>query len=145
VILAGYPKEMADLVATNPGFQSRFPKTILFPDYDNDELLAILELIANKGHYHLTDEAREAAVVWFGSHTRGRGFGNGRLARNLFEAAVSRHATRLVDVEDPSDEQLTTLEAIDIAAVPVAEDPNAPDDLATKTATETETEEPGQS
>ena len=121
VILAGYPKEMADLVATNPGFQSRFPKTILFPDYSDPELVAILELIADKGRYHLTDEARTAAEAWFGSHTRGRGFGNGRLARNLFEAAVSRHATRLVEVAEPTDEQLTTLEAIDIAAVPVAE------------------------
>ena len=124
VILAGYPKEMAELVATNPGFQSRFPRTILFPDYADSELVAILELIADKGRYHLTDDAREAAEAWFGSHTRGRGFGNGRLARNLFEAAVSRHATRLVDVAEPTDEQLTTLEAIDIAAVPVAEGPN---------------------
>lgn len=119
VILAGYPKEMSDLVATNPGFQSRFPKTILFPDYDDDELVAILGLIANSGTYHLTDDATEAARAWFGSHERGRGFGNGRLARNLFEAAVSRHATRLVDVAEPTDDQLTTLEAVDIASVPV--------------------------
>ena len=118
VILAGYPKEMAELVATNPGFQSRFPKTINFPDYDDDELVAILDLIADKGAYHLTEDANEAAVAWFGTHARGRGFGNGRLARNLFEAAVSFHATRLVDVAEPTDEQLTTLEAVDIASVP---------------------------
>ncbi|MDH3681289.1 MAG: AAA family ATPase [Acidimicrobiia bacterium] len=123
VILAGYPKEMAELVATNPGFQSRFPKTIRFPDYADAELVAILQLIADKGTYHLTPEARDAAEAWFGSHARGRGFGNGRLARNLFEAAVSRHATRLVEVDDPTDEQLTTLEAVDIAAVPVAAEP----------------------
>ena len=125
VILAGYPREMADLVATNPGFQSRFPKTIHFPDYSDDELVAILELIADSGHYTLTDEAREAARAWFGSHQRGRGFGNGRLARNLFEAAVSRHATRLVEVGEPTDEELTTLEAVDIAAVPVGADPGS--------------------
>ena len=88
VILAGYPKEMAELVATNPGFQSRFPKTIYFPDYTNDELVAILGLISDGGTYHLTDEAVEAAEVWFGAHDRGRGFGNGRLARNLFEACL---------------------------------------------------------
>jgi hypothetical protein len=122
VILAGYPKEMAELVATNPGFQSRFPKTIHFPDYDDGELVAILELIAAKGRYDLTDEAREAAEAWFGAHERGRGFGNGRLARNLFEAAVSRHATRLVEVAEPTDEQLTTLEVADIAAVPTEDD-----------------------
>lgn len=124
VILAGYPKEMAELVGANPGFSSRFPKTITFPDYDNDELLAILNLIANGGHYHLTDEAELAAVAWFGTYARGHGFGNGRLARNLFEAAVARHATRLVKVDDPTDEQLTTLEAEDIAAVPSGQDGN---------------------
>ena len=118
VILAGYPREMAELVATNPGFQSRFPKTIYFPDYSNAELVEILLLIAEKGTYTLTDEAKEAAKVWFGSHERGHGFGNGRLARNLFEAAVARHAQRLVPVENPSDEQLTILEAEDIASVP---------------------------
>lgn len=122
VILAGYPKEMDDLVSTNPGFQSRFPKTIYFPDYENDELVAILGLISGSGTYHLTEEAQEAAEVWFAAHDRGHGFGNGRLARNLFEAAVSRHATRLVEVESPSDEQLTTLEAVDIASVPTEND-----------------------
>lgn len=122
VVLAGYPKEMEELVSSNPGFQSRFPKTIHFPDYENDELVKILELIAGGGHYHLTADARDAAEAWFGAHERGRGFGNGRLARNLFEAAVSRHANRLVDVEDPTDEQLTTLEAADIAAVPTDAD-----------------------
>ena len=122
VILAGYPKEMADLVATNPGFGSRFPKTIYFPDYSDDELVAILGLISENGAYHLTDEANDAAKVWFGTHDRGHGFGNGRLARNLFEAAVSRHANRLVSIAEPTDEQLTTLEAADVAAVPTEQD-----------------------
>jgi len=124
VILAGYPKEMAELVGANPGFSSRFPKTILFPDYTDEELLAIFELIADKGRYDLDQDAQDAAVAWFGSHNRGHGFGNGRLARNLFEASVARHATRLVDVTEPSDEQLTTLEAADIASVPVAKRPD---------------------
>ncbi len=122
VILAGYPKEMSELVATNPGFQSRFPKTITFPDYTDDELVAILGLISGGGTYHLTEEAEAAAAAWFGAHDRGHGFGNGRLARNLFEAAVSRHATRLVDIENPTNEQLTTLEAVDIASVPTEDD-----------------------
>lgn len=122
VILAGYPKEMSELVATNPGFQSRFPKTIYFPDYTDDELVDILLIISDGGTYTLTDEAKEAAKVWFGAHERGRGFGNGRLARNLFEASVSRHAQRLVDVPEPSDDQLTTLEAEDIASVPTESD-----------------------
>jgi hypothetical protein len=40
---------------------------------------------------------------------RGPGFGNGRFARNLFEAAVGRHAWRLREVAEPTLEQLRTL------------------------------------
>ncbi len=119
VILAGYPREMAELVAANPGFSSRFPKTVTFPDYSDDELLAILQSICAKGRYELAEGAADAAVAWFGAHERGPGFGNGRLARNLFEGAVARQATRLVDVETPTDEQLIELLAEDIAGVPV--------------------------
>ena len=139
VILAGYPREMAELVATNPGFQSRFPKTIYFPDYNNSELVKILLLIADKGTYTLTEEAKEAAKAWFGAHERGHGFGNGRLARNLFEATVARHAQRLVDIEDPTDEQLTTLEAPDIASVPT-EDEREEAGLATRSDEAVETD-----
>jgi Cdc6-like AAA superfamily ATPase len=118
VILAGYPKEMAELVAANPGFSSRFPKTILFPDYDDEELVAILELICAKGKYYLSEDARQACLVWFGKHQRGQGFGNGRLARNLFEAMVARHATRLVDVDSPTDDELMLLMPADLPPPP---------------------------
>ena len=43
-----------------------------------------------------------------------KGFGNGRVARNLFEAAVARHASRVVTLESPTDDDLTTLMAHDI-------------------------------
>ncbi|MFP5308450.1 MAG: AAA family ATPase [Actinomycetes bacterium] len=117
VIVAGYPEEMGELIATNPGLRSRFPRTIHFPDYSDDELVAILEHVARGAHYELDDGAREAARTWFAAQPRDRGFGNGRLARNLFEAAVGRQAQRLVAVEDPSDEDLVTLRAGDLAGV----------------------------
>lgn len=117
VIAAGYPDEMATLLAANPGLDSRFPRTIHFPDYTDDELVGILRLLTASRHYELADDAAEAARTWFASVPRDRGFGNGRLARNLLEAAIARHASRLVDVEDPSDEELLTLSAEDLAGV----------------------------
>jgi hypothetical protein len=117
---------MAELVAANPGFASRFPRTITFPDYSDEELVAILTSLAGSERYDLTPDAGRAAAVWFGTWPRGRGFGNGRLARNLFEAAVARHASRLLAVAEPTDAQLTTLEAVDVASVPTPKDEPPP-------------------
>jgi Cdc6-like AAA superfamily ATPase len=116
VILAGYPEQMAELVDANPGMRSRFPRTIHFPDYTDDELLAIFEAIGREGRYQLDDAGRRAVRAWFAAQPRDAGFGNGRLARNLFEAAVANQATRLVAIDRPTDEQLTTLTAEDIPA-----------------------------
>ncbi len=116
VILAGYPVEMAALVESNPGIESRFPRTIHFPDYTDDELLAIFVLISEKGHYAPTDDALRAAKARFATEPRGRGFGNGRLARNLFEATIAAHASRIVGLTDPTDEQLCSLTDDDVAS-----------------------------
>jgi hypothetical protein len=117
VVVAGYPAEMGELIATNPGLESRFARTLEFPDYTTTELVAIFELISNKQRYHLTDPARSRLVGVIDAEPRGRGFGNARFTRNVFEQAVSMQAVRLTDVEVPSKHQLTALEAEDIAAV----------------------------
>jgi hypothetical protein len=113
-IMAGYPAEMAALVDANPGLRSRFPKTIHFDDYTTAELIAIFEMQAGKGRYALTGDAREKLRHVLDAVPRTRGFGNGRVSRNLFEAAVAAQAMRLVSSDAPTDEALTTLEAADI-------------------------------
>lgn len=115
VIAAGYPVEMADFIAANPGLASRFPKTIFFPDYSDDELWKIFVSQGEKAGYHPDADAEEKVRAWFASVPRDKGFGNGRLARNLFEDAVARQASRVVAIESPTDEQLTALTAADIA------------------------------
>jgi AAA lid domain/ATPase family associated with various cellular activities (AAA) len=114
VILAGYPEEMATLVDANPGMESRFPRTIHFPDYNDDELVAIVESLGQKGRYRLDEQARAAVRAWLVTQPRDRGFGNGRLARNLFEQAIANQASRLVAIDIPTDDQLTTLTSADI-------------------------------
>lgn len=115
-IAAGYPEEMAEFIGANPGLTSRFPKTIHFPDYSSAELLQILGALVAKGEYVLTAAATARATAWFDAVPRERGFGNGRLARNLFETAVLRQASRLADLASPTDDQLRTLEEADLLA-----------------------------
>jgi len=115
VIAAGYPDEMADFIGANPGLASRFPKTIFFPDYDDDELWKIFVDQGEKAGYQADADAETKVRAWFASVPRDKGFGNGRLARNLFEDAVARQATRIVAIENPTDDQLTALTGADIA------------------------------
>lgn len=58
VIVAGYTDEMHDFLTSNPGLISRFNKYIDFPDYTDDELMAILEMNAKRQGYRVTDEGK---------------------------------------------------------------------------------------
>jgi hypothetical protein len=118
VITAGYPEEMEAFISANPGLRSRFPKTIHFPDYTDDELVEIFVKLGEKSRYSADPEALARVRAWFEAAPRDKGFGNGRTARNLFEAAVANQATRVVALEVPTVEQLTTLVATDIPADP---------------------------
>ncbi len=117
VVAAGYPTEMQELIDSNPGLKSRFTRTIHFPDYTTDELIGIFELISGSKEYHLdeTGVAQHRTVIE--AEPRGRGFGNGRFVRNVFEAAIGHHAIRLAEVDDPTHGDLVTLTSDDIKAV----------------------------
>jgi hypothetical protein len=117
VVVAGYPDEMREFVETNPGLESRFARTLDFPDYTTDELLRIFDTMSEHNEYHLDGGARDKLAEVIEAEPRGRGFGNARFVRNVFEQAVAMQAVRLTDVTAPTRDELTTLTASDIAAV----------------------------
>ena len=114
LVVAGYPVEMEEFLATNPGMRSRLPTVIEFPDYSTEELVEIVRRMGDRQRYHLAEGAVEALEQLLGSVPRTKGFGNARLARNVYEAAVRRHAARVVGLEAPTEEDLTTLLAEDV-------------------------------
>ena len=119
VIAAGYPEEMAEFIDANPGLRSRFPKTIRFEDYSNDELVAIFTSLCKRNRYEPTQLAAEAVATFFTNQVRSKGFGNGRVARNLFEQIIASQASRLMG-RPPNSPVLTDPEllAIEPADVP---------------------------
>ncbi|MBC6452204.1 MAG: AAA family ATPase [Hormoscilla sp. SP5CHS1] len=100
VIFAGYTRQMQDFMATNPGLQSRIPKTIEFPDYTEDEMLLIFLYFCrtNKPVYICPPDVERAVRDRLHRmyETRTGNFGNGRDVRNLFEAMVGLQQVRLV-------------------------------------------------
>ncbi|WP_286967008.1 MULTISPECIES: AAA family ATPase [Arsenicicoccus] len=114
VIVAGYPEPMSEFIRTNPGLQSRFNTVIEFEDYTDDELVGIIEDLSAKNDYDLSEGAITRFREILAATPRGESFGNGRFARNTLEGAIGRHAWRLREEDDPSVEQLRTIEAEDL-------------------------------
>ncbi|MDO5711767.1 MAG: AAA family ATPase [Micrococcales bacterium] len=114
VIVAGYPAPMERFIDTNPGLASRFRTTISFEDYSDDEITKILLSMAQANDYDLSPRAVRRFREILAATPRDEAFGNGRFARNMLEGAIGRHAWRLQDVDDPSTEQLRTIDMADL-------------------------------
>ncbi|WP_425247298.1 right-handed parallel beta-helix repeat-containing protein [Streptomyces sp. NEAU-NA10] len=114
VIVAGYTAEMERFLSVNPGVASRFSRTITFGDYGPEELLRIVEQQAEEHEYRLGPGTAEALLKYFTHIPKGPAFGNGRTARQTFEAMVERHASRVAQVAEPSTDDLTLLYAEDL-------------------------------
>lgn len=116
VILAGYPEPMENLLSTNPGLASRFGRTLNFADYSPVELCRIFSTFCQKEHYTLPPTTRACLIDGLTWHWQQRNerFGNGRLARNLFEASLRRLATRLSSLKSLTKVHLCTLEPVDL-------------------------------
>jgi len=97
VIVAGYPDDMKRFIDTNPGLQSRFTIHLNFEDYTAPQLVAIFKGFCETNQYTLAAEAEIALEKQIAAElaAAGRGFGNGRHMRNLFEKAIRKHAVRL--------------------------------------------------
>ena len=121
VIVAGYPAPMAVFIAANPGLASRFRTTIEFEDYTDDELVEILQHLAQGADYELEPAAEQRFREVLGRTPRGESFGNGRYARNALEAAIGHQAWRLRETAAPTLEQLRLLVARDFDEEPLDE------------------------
>ena len=97
VILAGYTKEMEELMKANPGLRSRFPNIIHFDDYSTDDMWQIAEVIADSKGYRLAETCHAPLCDVFERHQiKGRNDGgNGRLVRNLIEGAILKQSQRV--------------------------------------------------
>lgn len=122
VVLCGYREPMMNLLATNPGLQSRFPNKFEFTDFTVDELLEITMRRVKDYNYRFTPQAWEKYREMLSRAYQMRdpeAWGNARFVTNQLERIYIQHAARCVK-QCPTDKQdLLTLIPEDIVPIEV--------------------------
>jgi probable Rubsico expression protein CbbX len=115
VILAGYKGRMDEFFGSNPGMQSRVAHHIDFPDFSDDELMQIADLMFEQRAYRLSPEAREVFREYVERRRRRPRFAHARSIRNAIDRARLRQASRLFESETAlGHDELITIEAEDL-------------------------------
>lgn len=97
VIFAGYEEPLNQFFAMNPGLASRVPKTLMFPDYEPNELLDILAMRLKEFGHKLDGTTKETLLQLFAQKIHycrfhRAPFSNGRYSRNVADAIHAQHA-----------------------------------------------------
>ena len=118
VIFAGYRDRMERFFQSNPGLSSRIAHHIDFPDYSEDELFSIAQLMLDRMQYRLTDGAAQALREYIALRRTQPHFANARSVRNALDRARLRQAKRLFENRSAplSRDALMTIEAADLRA-----------------------------
>ena len=118
VIFAGYKDKMDAFYQSNPGLSSRVAHHIDFPDYSNQELLAIAQLFLVQQNYCFGDEAEGIFEDYIERRRQLPFFANARSIRNALDRTRLRQANRLfARMGEPlSRDELMKIEPADILA-----------------------------
>ena len=85
VILAGYTREMRELLKRNPGLSSRISRQIEFEDYTQEELAEIFLSMCQKEGFSLDPSARDELDDCIAALMTKEFFGNAREIRNMLQ------------------------------------------------------------
>ncbi|MBR1797552.1 MAG: AAA family ATPase [Clostridiales bacterium] len=96
VIFAGYEDKMKQFLAENEGLNSRIAFHLNFPDYNTEELGAIMELMLQKQKLTCDPEAYDKCRRIFDEARSYKNFGNGRFVRNLLDQARLNQSARIM-------------------------------------------------
>ena len=116
VIFAGYKNEMDAFYQSNPGLKSRVSHHIDFPDYTDQELMAIAQMILQQQNYRLDGRALSAFADYIKRRKQLPFFANARSMRNAVDRMRLRQANRLFSRmgEALTRDDLITIQAADI-------------------------------
>ncbi len=102
VVLAGYEKPLMNMIATNPGFNSRIQFYLNFPDYTRDELkeIAMSFLAKEAVPYTISDEAMNEMLDITDYYRTLPDFANARTIRKVLTDIIMNQNLRVDDELD---------------------------------------------
>ena len=117
VIVAGYPGPMERFLHSNPGLESRFNKSLFFPDYTAGQLLEIFRSLCQKNGYTLSPRPTPKRRRPFSPSMtiEGNPLATPERSGTFFEDAIARQADRVAGLSAPSREDLMALLPEDLA------------------------------
>ena len=122
VVLCGYKEPMKQLLALNPGLDSRFPNKFEFPDFSVEDLLRITLRRIDEYNYEFTDQAWDKYCDILRKAYQQRDpdtWGNARFVANQLDRIYIQHAARCVHHIPKDISQMRTITADDIQPIEV--------------------------
>ena len=118
VIAAGYTTPMNQFMQSNPGFRSRFSKTLHFQDFTLAQLVPVFMKLCEKYDYTVSPFAMKRLDVAIAAMKKKEGprFGNARSVRNMFDDIVRRQGQRIVRQRLREKDDLMVITAGDISS-----------------------------
>lgn len=97
VILAGYSREMQELINSNSGILSRIGYTFHFEDYSSDTLLEMFVKKLEAMGYEVTENAKSRALALINRDMGGDNFGNARYIEQLVQQVLDKHIDDVIN------------------------------------------------
>ncbi|WP_242886158.1 AAA family ATPase [Actinomadura litoris] len=96
VVLTGPEAELNGLLKSTPDLAAFFPRTVRFPDLDDDELVEVFAAKAADAGFALAPGVLDKVRALAQAAPRDRGFGNARIMINLLDRAVAMQGRRVL-------------------------------------------------
>ena len=103
IITAGYPGEMQNFIASNPGLKSRFEAPIHFQDFNLEELNDLFMHLAGEEGFFIPADIEEDLKNYFLTVKKleEKNFGNARTIRQIFQTMKGNLAERIFSTMNP--------------------------------------------
>ena len=97
IIIAGYPSEIDEMLASNAGLKSRFQHFFEFPDWEALDCVNFFNLCANKDAFDIAQVDLNALENNFVELRQLEGWANGRDVKQVWDGCIDQRAVRVFD------------------------------------------------